>query len=511
MRGSARSLTASLVFAALLASARVASAYPVHARWLRGIYGGPSRCESCHAHGGGTERSPFGRDWANAGASLAAFRAVDTVDSDGDGTSNKDELAADSNPGDARSVPGNPGTAWRRPGAPTPIPTEQLELVFDRMDRIEAWEPDFTREQIAEIEAGAGTRLTDLDRYPTLYFGVRGGERTSIAVFSQFEQGGHPYHLLTSIDRSGSIDRIALFQAGEGESADHRPLLDCLSRRRRHDIAAAATSCGGGNTRPRVAAGILRAEQIALWTVHVLGTPAPSAPAEPGPATGTVAARADDEPSSPAGEPSPAAPALDFRLVVPTSSTSSASGAGPIAAVLAGIAMFIAAIAFTVRLAARRRSPADANRFRLRRLPPSLKLLCGMALAIALLVQSVAMVDGIWQTSEVHGSAGEYFQSLSWARLLGTSHSHLFGYCVLFGMIALLVCGTPVREGIKCAVVATLMWSGVFDVASWWAIKAYSPCFEWMMITTGAAVGLTTLLSCLFIVRELSQRAEEKA
>ena len=70
-------------------------------------------CNACHTTGGGTPRNPFGLAWEAAypnaqdfrlGAA-AAFAAVADLDSDGDGFTNADELAAGKHPGDAASAP----------------------------------------------------------------------------------------------------------------------------------------------------------------------------------------------------------------------------------------------------------------------------------------------------------------------------------------------------------------------------------------------------------------------
>lgn len=83
----------------------------------------PESCDTCHTSGGGSPRNPFGRDVeATLSAGDVDWPAVCPLDSDGDGSSNGEELGdpdcgwtpsdgrltAISLPGDATSFPGSP-------------------------------------------------------------------------------------------------------------------------------------------------------------------------------------------------------------------------------------------------------------------------------------------------------------------------------------------------------------------------------------------------------------------
>jgi hypothetical protein len=71
------------------------------------------RCNTCHTAGGGTVRNPFGKDWEATypGAedfgltAGVAFGPLALKDSDGDGFSNQEELAAGTHPGNGTSRP----------------------------------------------------------------------------------------------------------------------------------------------------------------------------------------------------------------------------------------------------------------------------------------------------------------------------------------------------------------------------------------------------------------------
>jgi hypothetical protein len=92
-------------------------------------------CANCHVSaGGGGTRNPFGNAvFARTGGSSAAFwsLALATLDSDGDGFTNGEELGDPD--GDGQAVPGapvtNPGVAASRPN-PAPVEIDLLEVVL---------------------------------------------------------------------------------------------------------------------------------------------------------------------------------------------------------------------------------------------------------------------------------------------------------------------------------------------------------------------------------------------
>lgn len=120
-------------------------------------------------------------------------------------------------------------------------------------------------------------------------------------------------------------------------------------------------------------------------------------------------------------------------------------------------------------------------------MPPAARALVMLTFFVLLLVQAVAVI-GVWyHTRVVHASAREYFEYLSVARLIGMSHAHLFGYAILYGLMGGVASLTHASERTKTLLVAMLLWSGVFDVASWWGIKLVSADFEWLSVATAVA------------------------
>ena len=68
-------------------------------------------CDTCHAltdygRKSGNTLTTYGSDYLKHGRNAAALAAIEKLDSDGDGVSNVDEIAALTNPGDAQSVKG---------------------------------------------------------------------------------------------------------------------------------------------------------------------------------------------------------------------------------------------------------------------------------------------------------------------------------------------------------------------------------------------------------------------
>ncbi|MGH8540682.1 MAG: hypothetical protein ACRETW_09270, partial [Stenotrophobium sp.] len=97
------------LFLATLLASSAAQAEPAFARMYRQTYGYPPSCNACHKDGGGTPLNPFGKQFKEAGESLAAFDKIAKLDADGDGYSNEDEARAKSNPGDPHSTPKDKG------------------------------------------------------------------------------------------------------------------------------------------------------------------------------------------------------------------------------------------------------------------------------------------------------------------------------------------------------------------------------------------------------------------
>jgi hypothetical protein len=110
------------------------------------------------------------------------------------------------------------------------------------------------------------------------------------------------------------------------------------------------------------------------------------------------------------------------------------------------------------------------------------------------------------QTRIVQPSAHDYFQYLSWARLMGMSHAHLFGFMVLYGLLAVLFALSSAPERVKHLLIPIVLWAGIFDVLSWYGVKGLSGRFEWLAMVTGSSNGLASVAIVFFILKDLRPR-----
>jgi hypothetical protein len=194
---------------------------------------------------------------------------------------------------------------------------------------------------------------------------------------------------------------------------------------------------------------------------------------------------------------------LDLSRAEPTGSVDVLSDGAAIALVLGACLLFAALVALTTLWGVRLARERPVTGPRLGDLPPALRLLGVLVVAALLCVQGTAAADAYVQTRVIHGSAHEYFQYMTNARLLGTSHAHLFGYTMMYGIIALLAALSGAREGLKAALVAILSWAGLFDVLSWWGMKHLSGRFEWLAMLTGIASAGGSFVAFVLVVRSL--------
>jgi hypothetical protein len=484
------------VFLALVAASSDASAYPVYRRYLKQVYGKTARCEACHGRGGGTERNDYGKLWAKTGGDMAAFKTIDHVDTDGDGFDNKAELEQDSNPADAKSTPSEPGK-YRAPLELT-APTDQLLLVWHKAERMEVAEADLTEAQMSAIQKGTQRPLDASERFPTLYFGVDGGKRTKVALFAHFKMPQGPTSVLIGADFDGRVTKAVAFN--DEVSAKYGALLGCLEGHTKENLPS-PTEERCGKTSDASARVIQSAVRTALWTLATLGSARADAPA-PEPAASALAAApsAAASPTIAAGAP-PAEAGLDFSSVQATSSKEIYSPTLMGGLALAAIAALLGLIALSANIALRSGGSHDGTR--VRDLAASSKLLVALTLVGLLVVQAFGAADAYVQTHSVHESTLEYFQSLSRTRLCGMSHAHIFGYTLCYGFFAWVFLGTSVAERTRCLVVAALLWSGLFDVLSWWGIKEFSGRFEWLSATTGAMTASLSLYIAVTVLREM--------
>ena len=228
---------AALVGLLVLGAAAAGQAFPVYRRLAEERYAVAPACEICHSKGGGTERTLFGEAWQRAGGDIKAFVRLDSDDADGDGFSNGAEIRAKSDPNAKTSTPDNPG-AFAELKPALLIPKEQLELVVPDARRFEIAEYSLTQAERGQVAAVVGSGpVSLLNAYPTLYFAVKRGQRTSVSLFVHGGEGDNKHALLVGVDVLGKVKAVAIFDAGDDYTGSlyHR-YLRCLRGHKIDDL-----------------------------------------------------------------------------------------------------------------------------------------------------------------------------------------------------------------------------------------------------------------------------------
>lgn len=290
-------LTLTIVLVVAGVGVAPAHAYPVHRRLFRVVYEKPVRCTLCHSVAGGTERNSYANAWEEKGASLKAFQRIEKLDSDGDGATNIEEIRGGSNPGEARSTIQDPGRQWRK-AEKIPIPVDQLKLVFDGVDTIEALEPELSRVQITKIEKKAGAATSQEDRHPTLYLSVRNGSRVAVASFSHFRFQNQTYAFLFSVGSDGKFQKAAIFNAGERTVHTYLPYLKCLRGRGKRDLPnPGQAGCPSSRGHDLWLRGLAQAMRVSMWTMATVFESTTKTPSPP--------SSGNEMPEPPVARPSP--------------------------------------------------------------------------------------------------------------------------------------------------------------------------------------------------------------
>lgn len=201
---------------------------------------------------------------------------------------------------------------------------------------------------------------------------------------------------------------------------------------------------------------------------------------------------------------------LDFGGAVVASSQKVHSQGMVTALVLGAIAAYVGMVALTMWYAAVESRKGHRLTLTLATLPATIKMICLGACASSLLVQAFGAASAYVQTRVVQPSAHDYFQYLSWARLMGMTHSHIFGFMVLYGILALLFAISSAPERVKHLLIAIVLWAGIFDVMSWYGLKGLSGRFEWLAMVTGSSNGLASVAIVFFILKDLRPRLVTK-
>ena len=192
-------------------------------------------------------------------------------------------------------------------------------------------------------------------------------------------------------------------------------------------------------------------------------------------------------------------PALDFNSVG-ISTIESAKGHTGIAILLA---IFLFLLCIIIAWAATRRDKKRNLTFQLNQLPPAAKLIPTIFLVTFLFVHIIALADAMVQSRVIAKNVHEYFHFMKYSRLLGVSHSHLFGHTVMYSLVALPFAFTTWREFIKALFIAGAMVSAVFDVGSWWLIKYFGEEFEIISAVSGITFTISFLVMAAKTLRDL--------
>jgi len=172
-------------------------------------------CLLCHASYGGSELTPYGQDFQRYGATPATFKAIERLDSDGDGALNLGEIAAKANPGDARSTPASPGS-WLKNIEESALPIEQLEKLFPGVKTFSALEGALSNKQIQQAESLLGSPLSQEDAVPVFYFANREQDgksrRIGVALYVKPAAGTEDFTAAVGADLSGRVTKVLLVE-----------------------------------------------------------------------------------------------------------------------------------------------------------------------------------------------------------------------------------------------------------------------------------------------------------
>jgi hypothetical protein len=179
-----------------------ALAEPGFARLYKQQYGYAPSCHACHKDGGGTPVNAYGKQFKDAGTSIAAFAKIAGLDADGDGAANDAEARAKANPGQKQSTPAAPG-GWL--DSASLIPRE----VQDAFPGIRTWLPRdalLTDADVARAKA-LGAELGKADEN-TIYVPVDNQKPAGTAIIFPAHWRGKDFFLLLATDRQLRVTRV---------------------------------------------------------------------------------------------------------------------------------------------------------------------------------------------------------------------------------------------------------------------------------------------------------------
>ena len=179
-----------------------ASAEPAFARLYKQQYGYPPSCNACHKDGGGSPNNEFGKQFKEAGESLAAFSKIAALDADGDGFKNGDEAAAKSNPGDKASTPTAKGD-WLDT---TSLIPREVQVLFPGVREYLPRDAVLTDADIARAKT-MGAELSRKDEN-TIYIPLTDKKPAGTALIFPAQFNGKDFFLLIATDRQLKVTTV---------------------------------------------------------------------------------------------------------------------------------------------------------------------------------------------------------------------------------------------------------------------------------------------------------------
>lgn len=185
-------------------------AFPNYAALYRAAYAYLPSCNACHDQDS-WDLNKFGRDFRGKGRDLKALKAVENLDSDGDGGGNGLEISARANPGDPQSTPERPGS-WLKDAGIHP-PSKLLKAAFPGA-AFSVLELELGALQIQALSKQWGEALPDESRFPVLFAADKGGKREGYGAYLSADLPGAdgPSLFFICSDPAGKLLRLKILE-----------------------------------------------------------------------------------------------------------------------------------------------------------------------------------------------------------------------------------------------------------------------------------------------------------
>ncbi|MCA2960567.1 MAG: hypothetical protein IOD12_09955 [Silvanigrellales bacterium] len=202
------------VFASVLLAAWTPSAawaLPQYQRLIRQEYGFKAPCATCHAQGGGSSLSVYGKAFERAGKSRGALASIASIVPKGDTFDFGTKLKARADPNDPTSTPKAPGT-WAGKGD---IPSDELKtFVPSDATAFSILEGELSASQIDALKAKVGASFQEEDKSPTFYFAEVAGKKTYVVQYVHLPSSKRTLGLVVST--KGQISSLVFVGAKAG-------------------------------------------------------------------------------------------------------------------------------------------------------------------------------------------------------------------------------------------------------------------------------------------------------